>query len=46
VNEELTELTNVQGEIQADIKQMEVSSEGDRHESKITAFLNEHGWAG
>ncbi|XZE46876.1 hypothetical protein SH467x_002173 [Pirellulaceae bacterium SH467] len=46
MNEELTELPNEQGEILADIKQMKISMDGDRHESKITAFLNEHGWAG
>ncbi len=41
VNEELTELTNEQGKIQADIKQMKIWMEGDRHESKITAFASE-----
>jgi hypothetical protein len=46
VNEELSELTNEQDKIQADIKQMKISMDGDRHESKITAFSNEHGWAG
>ena len=41
VNEELTELTNEQGKIQADIKQMKIWMESDRHESKITAFASE-----
>ncbi len=41
MNEELTELTNEQGKIQADIKQMKIWMEGDRHESKITAFASE-----
>lgn len=39
--EELTELTNEQGKIQADIKQMKIWMDGDRHESKITAFVSE-----
>ena len=41
VNEELTELTNEQGKIQADIKQMKIWMDGDRHESKVTAFASE-----
>jgi chromosome segregation ATPase len=41
VNEELTEWTNEQGKIQADIKQMKIWMDGDRHESKITAFAGE-----
>jgi hypothetical protein len=40
VNEELTELTNEQGKLHADIKQMKISMDGDRHESKITAFAS------
>jgi chromosome segregation ATPase len=41
VNEELTELTNEQGKIQADIKKTKIWMDGDRHESKITAFASE-----
>ena len=41
VNEELTELTNEQGKLHADIKQMKIWMDGDRHESKITAFASE-----
>lgn len=41
VNDELTELTNERGRLQTDIKQMQIWMEGDRHESKITAFASE-----
>lgn len=41
MNKELTELTNEQGKIQADIEQMKIWMDGDRHESKITAFASE-----
>ena len=41
MNKELTELTNEQGKIQADIKQMKIWMDGDRHQSKITALASE-----
>jgi hypothetical protein len=34
-------VTNEQGKIQADIKQMKIWMDGDRRESKITAFASE-----
>jgi len=40
-NDELTELSNEQSKLQADIKQKQIWMEGDRHESKITEFASE-----
>ncbi len=34
-------MTNEQGKIRADIKQMKIWMDGDRYESKITAFASE-----
>jgi hypothetical protein len=41
VNEEFTELTKERGKIQADIKRKKIWMDGDRQESKITAFASE-----
>ncbi|MFN7844067.1 MAG: hypothetical protein ACK5YR_08980 [Pirellula sp.] len=37
----MTEPANEQGKLHADIKQTKIWIEGDRHESKITAFASE-----
>lgn len=38
---ETEDVTNEQGMLNADIKQMKIWMDGDRHESKITAFASE-----
>ena len=40
-NDELTALINERDKLQADIKQMQIWMDGDRHESKITTFASE-----